>query len=195
MKLIIGLGNPGKKYDNTRHNIGFRILDHLAASESIKFKKKVLFKYAALANKAVIIKPLTYMNLSGKAALEARKFFPVSDTLVVFDDIYLPLGAIRIRQKGSDGGHKGVRSIFEQLSPVEFVRLKIGVGSPSCRKDESISESISWQTNSDYVLANFSKEEEKVLAETVSLSVDLIKVFIENGYEDMVSYYSRIYNV
>lgn len=185
MKLIVGLGNPGKKYDNTRHNIGFRIADQLADSENIKFKRKWSFKYAAISNKAIIIKPMTFMNLSGKAALEARNYFSPDETLVIADDIYLPLGVLRLRQKGSDGGHKGIRSIIGSYETDAFLRLKIGISS---NPDDVINQE---RALSSYVLARFTSHEEKIIAKSVSASVEILKIYIENGLEEALKAYSR----
>jgi peptidyl-tRNA hydrolase, PTH1 family len=179
MKLIVGLGNPGQEYDLTRHNVGFLILDYLAEMLKIKYRKGRYMLAAIHKNRAVLIKPQTFMNLSGKAVLEAAKQYPISDTIVVYDDIYLPSGEIRIREKGSDGGHKGIRSIVEELGHGEFARLRIGIGSP--QKEEL----------SDYVLNPFADKEVKMLNETFDFCGLLLQEFIGRDYKAMIDCYSR----
>ncbi len=190
MKLIIGLGNPGKKYDNTRHNIGFRIIDTLVDSIDAKFKRKWSFKYAAVSNKAIIIKPMTFMNLSGRAALEARNFFSATESLVVTDDIYLPLGVIRLRQKGSDGGHKGIRSIINIYGNDQFIRLRVGVGTVS--SDDISSSDFQQRELSSYVLSRFTSEENETLDSSTTDCVDLLKTYIDSSFEETLKKYSQI---
>jgi PTH1 family peptidyl-tRNA hydrolase len=134
LNLIVGLGNPGRKYQKTRHNLGFRVVDHLAAERGRRFKSGkgdyLLCEIREEERTIRLLKPLTYMNASGEAVAEAleRLGHDVQDLLVVCDDANLPLGKIRIREKGSDGGHKGLRSIIYHLGSVDFARLRMGVG-------------------------------------------------------------------
>ncbi len=178
MKSIVGLGNPGSKYRNTRHNIGFMILDRLVAGRKIKWKRDKLFHYA-VDNEALYLKPSTFMNLSGEAVLKALKKYHFSSLLTVFDDIYLPLGQIRIREKGSAGGHKGVKSIINLLGKSEFTRLRIGIGSPD------------FTGLSEYVLTDFTREEIPILNETKNFACLLIEQFIIGDYKQMIDCYSK----
>ena len=132
--LIIGLGNPGEKYEDTRHNIGFKVLDNLVRLSNISFSTDKLADVATIKFKGrnlFLVKPNTFMNLSGKAVnywMQKEKI-PIENILVITDDISLPFGSIRMRAKGSDGGHKGLKSIIESLSSPKFPRIKFGVGS------------------------------------------------------------------
>lgn len=136
MKLIVGLGNPGKKYEDTRHNIGFHVIDNLAKNLNIKLnqeKWKGLFGFETInGEKLFLLKPLTYMNLSGEAVRPLIDFYKINidDVLIVFDDLDLPPGKIRLRQKGSHGGHNGIKSITSHLGTDQFKRIKIGIGRP-----------------------------------------------------------------
>jgi PTH1 family peptidyl-tRNA hydrolase len=177
MKIITGLGNPGEEYQLNRHNIGFMILDKFANSRKMSFEKD---GNALVAKRSLfkLIKPLTFMNLSGKAVVRFHE--SIEDTLVVCDDIYLPLGEIRLRQSGSDGGHNGLASVIYELETVDFSRMRIGVGKPE---------------NSDevkhYVLENFSTDELITLEKTIEFAVKLIDCFIANGFQTMLNYYSK----
>ena len=169
--LIAGLGNTGKEYENTRHNIGFMILDALAGASNIAFKTDRLADVAELKYKGkafILIKPSTYMNLSGKAVnywLQKEKI-TIENLLVITDDIALPLGAMRIRPKGSDGGHNGLKNIQEVIGTTEYARLRFGVGSdfPKGRQVE-------------YVLGKWGDEELKALSPRVELAADAVKAF------------------
>ena len=135
MKLIVGLGNPGKEYSGTRHNVGFAVIDELSNEYSIdvsKGKFKGVYGEGRINNERVILlKPLTYMNLSGESIKAVSDFYkiPVEDIIVIYDDISLPVGGLRIREKGSAGGHNGIKSIIAHLKTDEFPRIKVGVGS------------------------------------------------------------------
>ena len=178
MKLIVGLGNPGSKYNKTRHNIGFAIIDAILEERKSGYKKDPLYLYAK-DGEVIFLKPLTYMNLSGTAVAKVTDKFEITTLLVIYDDIYLPLGEIRIREKGSDGGHKGIRSILEYLEDSNFTRLRIGIGSPE------------FTELSDFVLANFTKAETKVIKETKDFACRLIEQFILGGYKQMIDYFSK----
>ena len=154
MYLIAGLGNPDKKYEATRHNIGFETIDLLAHKEGIRLTK---LKHKAVCGdgiicgeKVIIAKPQTYMNLSGESIRDIVKFYkiPVQNVIVVCDDINLEIGRLRIRPKGSDGGHNGLKSIIYQLASDDFVRIRMGVGAPKGEHYDL----------ADYVLGKFSKE-------------------------------------
>jgi len=175
MYLIAGLGNPEKKYEATRHNIGFETIDLLAHETRIslsKLKHKAVMGDGVICGEKVIIaKPQTYMNLSGESIRDIAGFYkiPVENIIIVCDDINLELGRIRIRPKGSDGGHNGLKSIIYQLADDGFVRIRMGVGAP---KGEHYNLA-------DYVLGRFSKEEIEVLTPTANRVVEAIKVIIE----------------
>ncbi|MDQ0150243.1 aminoacyl-tRNA hydrolase [Eubacterium multiforme] len=163
MFLIVGLGNPGSKYDNTRHNIGFEAIDYIAKKYNIDInRKKFKGEYGEGfigSEKVILMKPTTYMNLSGECVREVLDFYKLTneDMLVIYDDISLDIGKIRIRGKGSAGGHNGIKSIIAHVGSDEFSRIKIGVGQP---KEDLV----------NYVLGKFSKEEKEVLEESLEVS-------------------------
>jgi len=175
--LIIGLGNPGEKYDNSRHNIGFKVLDRLASLSNISFSTEKLADVALLKHKGrklVLLKPNTFMNLSGKAVnywMQKEKV-SVDNILVVSDDIDLPFSTIRIRAKGSDGGHNGLRDIIEILQSTIFPRMRFGIGSE-----------FSEGRQSDYVLGNWSDEETDLLDEKMDVAVKMILSFSTIGID------------
>lgn len=154
MKVIVGLGNPEKKYDGTRHNIGFSVIDRISDEYNIpldiKKHKGLCGKGVIAGEKVVLVKPLTYMNLSGECVREVMDFYKLTpqDIIVIFDDISLPPGKIRIRPKGSAGGHNGIKSIIAHLNSEEFPRIKCGIGDKPKGYDLA-----------DYVLSRFGKEE------------------------------------
>lgn len=160
MFLIVGLGNPEEKYNNTRHNIGFEAIDYIASKYNIDINRK---KFKGTCGegfigteKVILIKPTTYMNLSGECLREVLDFYKLTneDILVIYDDISLDVGRLRIRPKGSAGGHNGIKSIISHLGTDEFARIKIGVGQP---KGDLV----------NHVLGKFSKEEKEVLDESL----------------------------
>ncbi|MBQ2282672.1 MAG: aminoacyl-tRNA hydrolase [Agathobacter sp.] len=167
MFIIAGLGNPDKKYENTRHNIGFDFIDALGAKYNIPVKEK---KHKALVGtgyiegvKVLLVKPQTYMNLSGESLREVMDFYkidPEEEMLIVFDDISLAPGNIRIRKKGSAGGHNGIKSIIAHTGTQNFTRIKIGVGEKPAGWDLA-----------DYVLGHFPEEDRKLVDEAVSDAV------------------------
>jgi peptidyl-tRNA hydrolase, PTH1 family len=169
--LIAGLGNIGDEYANTRHNIGFLVLDALTRASNISFKTDRLASVAEYRFKGrtfVLIKPSTYMNLSGKAVnywMQAEKI-PVENLLVVTDDIALPFGKLRMKGKGSDGGHNGLKSIQETLGTVDYARLRFGIGSEFSKGRQV-----------EYVLGEWSKEEKAVLPERIEVATEMIKAF------------------
>lgn len=169
--LIAGLGNIGDEYADTRHNIGFNVLDALAGASSIFFKNDRLAAVAELRFKGrtfVLIKPSTYMNLSGKAInywLQAEKI-PVENLLVIVDELALPFGTIRIKGKGSDGGHNGLKSIQETLGTVNYARLRFGIGNDYPKGAQV-----------NYVLGKWTKEEMTALTPRIEIACDAIKAF------------------
>ena len=169
MILIAGLGNPGKEYENTRHNAGFLVLDTLAQKLGADLSER---KHRALCGKAVIggqkvilLKPQTYMNSSGESIRAAADYYkvPPEDILVVYDDISLAPGQLRIRAKGSAGGHNGIKSIIAHLGTQEFPRVKVGIGEKPPRMDLA-----------DYVLGHFSSGEKKIMEEAAKEAADAI---------------------
>jgi peptidyl-tRNA hydrolase, PTH1 family len=178
MKLVVGLGNPGPRYEGTRHNIGYAVVDYLAAAPGVgrwrnRFESQVAETVEG-AEPVLLMKPETFMNLSGRAMRPALDFYKlsVSDLLVVCDDIALPLGKLRVRTKGSDGGQKGLRSIQEALGTPEYVRLRIGVGSPGEHWDAA-----------DYVLSRFKPAERTAVEEAVAQAAQAVLVWVRQGAE------------
>ena len=169
--LIIGLGNIGVDYANTRHNIGFKILDHVAKQESIIFETQKLGDVAVLKFKGrqfILLKPSTYMNLSGKAVTYwmTKENIPIENILVITDDLNLPFGTIRVKTKGSDGGHNGLKDIQDKLQTTNYNRFRFG-----------ISNAFSQGRQVDYVLGEWDEEENKKLPERLEKSLELIKSF------------------
>ncbi len=162
MKLIAGLGNPGSEFAQTRHNIGFEVIDAFAEANHIaldQLKFNAQFGKGVINGEAVLlVKPLTYMNLSGEAIQPLMNFYKLSieDLLVVYDDMDLPVGKIRLRQKGSAGGHNGIKSIIQHSGTQEFKRVRIGIGRPNGR-----------QPVVDYVLKRFDEEDQKVMGDAI----------------------------
>ena len=178
MKLIVGLGNPGLKYKNTRHNVGFMALSAYTEAKSLdgysaKFEGEYL-KFKHGEEDVILFKPLTYMNLSGIAVSQIINYFKIDlkDVLVIYDDKDLPFATLRLRNKGHAGTHNGMKNIIEQLNSIEFKRLRIGLGSP---KDD--------QGMIDFVLEKFSKEELEVLKKCFEKTNKVIDYFIEGKFE------------
>jgi len=186
---VVGLGNPGLKYEFTRHNIGFRIVDSLVQDIEVEFKK-VKSYYSLISrgminnHKVILIKPQTFMNLSGRAVSKVVSYYkiPLQDLLIVYDDLNLELGQVRIRKKGSAGGHKGIESIMQYLDSEEIPRLRIGIGNPS------VNFNFDYVS---YVLSNFNNEEKDKIGEVIQLSTDAIKTVIEDGFEKAMRKYNR----
>ena len=180
MYIIVGLGNPGDKYEKTRHNVGFNVIDLLAKEYSIdvsKLKHKALIGEGRVGTeKVILVKPMTYMNLSGESLRAIMDFYKLSneDVLVLYDDISLEVGRIRIREKGSAGGHNGIKSIIAHLGSDIFSRIKIGVGQP---KSDLV----------NHVLGKFSKEEREVLEETLKAVVDSVEVIIKTDTKEAMN--------
>ena len=174
MFLVVGLGNPGNKYKNTRHNVGFDALDVLANMYSTKIEKekfKGLFNEIRINNeKVILVKPLTYMNLSGESVIQFVNYYniPLENVIVIHDDISIDVGKIRIRQKGSSGGQNGVKNIIQNLSSDNFNRIKIGIGNP-------VNDLVS------YVLGTFSNDERKIIDKTIELAAKAAEKIITNG--------------
>ncbi|MBI5731581.1 MAG: aminoacyl-tRNA hydrolase [Ignavibacteriales bacterium] len=186
MRSIVGLGNPGKRYDFTRHNVGFQILDLFAKKNKIKFiaSKRDYFYSEGLLRSSdfFLIKPLTYMNLSGVAVLDFVSEYSIDleDLLIVYDDVNLQPGQIRLRKSGSDGGHNGIKSIIYHLQNDSFPRLRFGIGSEFEKGDMA-----------EFVLAKFSSNEKKLVEESMGFAVELIEQFIAGGYKSMLDHFSK----
>ena len=175
--LVVGLGNPGEKYENTRHNVGFLTVDQLADRAGVPVQK---LKHRALTNTAevggarvLLMKPVTYMNLSGEAVGEAARFYkiPPDHVLVISDDVSLPIGKLRVRRGGSAGGHNGLKSIIQHLGTDQFPRVKIGVGEKP-HPDYDMA---------DWVLSKFTGEDLKTITEAVKRAADAAACVVKDG--------------
>ena len=185
MKIIVGVGNPERKYDGTRHNIGFSVIDSICdeynISLDIKKHKGLCGKGVIAGEKVMLVKPLTYMNLSGECVREVVEFYKAApqDVIVIFDDISLPPGKIRIRPKGSAGGHNGIKSIISHLNSQEFWRIKCGVGDKPKGYDLA-----------DYVLSRFTKEELPDIEEERKKAVEACECMITQGINEAMNQYN-----
>lgn len=184
MKLIIGLGNVGAKYMFTRHNVGFMLVDKIALDRGVSFKentklKSLITKFYA-DEEIMLVKPTTYMNLSGEAMRAVIDYYKISpeDMIIVYDDLSLNLGKIRFRANGSDGGHNGIKSIIQHLGSKNFARLKIGIGPQPPIPSEA------------FVLQNFPNESLTELKDVLSLSEEAIQFFFKNGIEKTQNKYN-----
>lgn len=184
--LITGLGNPGREYITNRHNVGFMLVDRLAARLETAFSrlesKALLAKTQYQGKRIILAKPQTYMNLSGQAVSSLFRFYklPLSHVLVAYDDVDLPFGTIRLRPKGGSAGQKGMRSIIERLGSQDFPRLRIGIGRPPGRMDAAA-----------YVLQDFSSFETKLLEEILTQGSDAVLHYITHGIESAMTIYNQ----
>ena len=184
MKIVVGLGNPGRNYTGTRHNVGFAVVDSLASAPSAgRFQSRFQAHVAELTEdgeKILLLKPETFMNLSGRAVRQALDFYnlPHSDLLVVCDDFNLPLAKLRVRARGTHGGHNGLRDIQNHLGTSEYARLRIGVGAPN--PNEAV----------DHVLGRFRPSERPVIEEAVALAVQAVLVWARRGVEACMNEYN-----
>ncbi|EOT2914323.1 aminoacyl-tRNA hydrolase [Clostridium perfringens] len=185
MILIVGLGNPGKQYEQTRHNIGFDVIDYMANKYNIdvnRGKFKGICGEGFIENKKVILlKPLTYMNLSGESIRELANFYKLEDDeiIVVYDDISLDIGRLRIREKGSAGGHNGIKSIIQNLGGDKFPRVKVGVGQP---KDNLV----------NHVLGKFSKEDREHIEKVIPVVSDAIVEIVKNDAKESMNKFNGV---
>lgn len=185
MKLIVGLGNPGKEYENTRHNSGFKVLDAIAKECNVDItqkKFKALIANTRIGSESVLLmKPQTYMNLSGEAVIQAVNFYHLdpSDILVIYDDLDLPVGKIRLRQKGSAGGQNGMKNIIAHLHTNEFDRIRVGIG-----KDPRVPVV-------DWVLGKIRKEELQDYEQAVSLAKDAAIYSCSHTFTDTMSNFNK----
>ncbi len=184
MKLVVGLGNPGRNYDGTRHNIGFAVVDLIAARHGLGWEsaptEAVLAKWRAAA--ALVAKPLTFMNLSGQAVGTLLRFYKIEpiDLLVVVDDVNLELGRLRARPSGSAGGHNGLKSIIGVLGSDGFARLRVGVGRGDARRDLA-----------DHVLSTFAPQERDEVTAAVGRSADAAELFVAEGIGAVMNRFNR----
>lgn len=187
MRAVLGIGNPGAQYADTKHNAGFIILDHFAEKHNLVFKPSKGEYYFAEGNldsvPYILIKPTTYVNLSGHAALDIINKYSLSpsDLLVIVDDLHLNLGAYRIRKNGGSGGHNGLESIIYELRTDNFPRLRFGIGN-----------NFSEGAQIHYVLSKFTSEEFDIINSKINLVTELIEKFIEGGVQFMLDYNSKI---
>ncbi|MBN7774170.1 aminoacyl-tRNA hydrolase [Clostridium aminobutyricum] len=186
MYVIVGLGNPGKKYENTRHNIGFITVDLLAERHGIKINKikhKALVGEGTISDqKVLLVKPQTYMNLSGNSVREIMDYYKVNieNLLIIYDDIDLPTGSVRIRKKGSAGTHNGMRSVIYDLQSDQFPRIRIGMGMD--RKMDL----------KDFVTGGFTKSEKILLEKAVEHSADAVECFLRSGIDRAMNEYNIV---
>jgi len=183
IRLVAGLGNPGREYDGTRHNVGFSVVDRLASTLGASFTKEAkwdAFVARVPGSDLVLIKPTTFMNLSGEAVGDYARFYRISSvsTLVVADDVALPLGALRLRKEGGSGGQKGLESVLVHFSTEQVPRLRVGVGGAS------------GADLAGHVLSRFRPEEQSLAEESISRSVDAALCAVRNGMENAMNLYN-----
>lgn len=183
MFLIVGLGNPGSQYEDTRHNIGFKVVDNIAKEYNIEINRQ---KFKGMCGegfingeKVILLKPSTYMNLSGESIREVVDFYKLSneDLVVIYDDISLDVGRLRIREKGSAGGHNGIKSIIVHLGTDIFPRIKVGVGQPNVDLV-------------NYVLGKFTKEEMEILSESIDASTKAVREMLSSDVKTAMNIYN-----
>jgi PTH1 family peptidyl-tRNA hydrolase len=184
--LIAGLGNPGRIYKKNRHNVGFMLLDNIAKAAGESFRRFSSFssvcKITLREKQVILLKPKTYMNLSGSSVREVVDYFKIEipASLIVYDEIALPLGSLRFRQQGSSGGHRGMQSVIEHLGTKEIPRLRIGIAGTSQKRSLA-----------DYVLSNFKKSEKETLSNVLHMSAEGIESFITDGINRTMSLFNR----
>ena len=186
MKMIIGLGNPGKEYAQTKHNVGFMVIDAIADELNVTVEKRQCQAFTQATawdgEKILLVKPQTYMNLSGESVREIIDYYKVdeeNELIVIYDDISLDVGKLRIRKKGSAGGHNGMKNILLHLGHDIFPRIKMGVGDKPKGYDLA-----------DYVLGHFSKEDDRIMKDSVLRAIDAIKVIMEDGPDAAMNRYN-----
>ena len=183
MKMIIGLGNPGKEYAQTKHNVGFMVVDAIAEELNVSVEKRQCQAFTQATSwdgeKILLVKPQTYMNLSGQSVMELLNYYKdkIDDLLVIHDDLDLPPGQLRFKQGGGAGGHNGIKNIIAHLNSNEFDRLKIGIGRG---KNET----------KDYVLTPFAGTDKKLIDEAVTTSIDAVKLWLKQGIAPAMNQYN-----
>jgi len=192
MKLIVGLGNPGKSYARNRHNVGFLCVSHFARVHSVRLDRRQCRARVGTTevkgDKVVLAKPGTFVNLSGQsvACLVHKHHVALTDLLVVYDDLDLPLGKIRLRQSGSSGGHKGMNSVISALGSEDFPRIRVGIGRPQGEKQSACDDDIV-----NYVLSDFSAEEETIIRPVVARVAEAIDCFLNQGIEAAMNEFNQ----
>ncbi|MCF8010114.1 MAG: aminoacyl-tRNA hydrolase [Clostridiales bacterium] len=187
MKIIVGLGNPGERYVNTRHNVGFWVVQKLANNLNTETKKSFLKSKTGQAftvgEKIVFAKPQTYMNASGESVQLLVNWYKISldDLIVIYDDMDLPPGSMRIRTKGGSGGHRGMESIIKSIGSKQFPRLRIGIGKPP----------QSWENNINWVLGKFEQGEKEEVLRAVKEASDALEVMIQKGINPAMNLYNK----
>ncbi|MBC1475286.1 aminoacyl-tRNA hydrolase [Listeria grandensis] len=184
MKMIVGLGNPGKKYERTRHNVGFMVVDELSFRYQTPWKKSkfngMTSSIVVNGEKMLLVKPLTFMNLSGECVRTLMDYYDISvgDVMIIYDDLDLPTGKIRLRQKGSAGGHNGMKSLIQHLKTQEFNRIRVGVDRPA---------------NGDiinYVLGDFPKAEQADIIDAIKKSADAVEAWSNKGFAEVMNQFN-----
>ncbi len=185
MKLIVGLGNPGRQYKDTRHNVGFMFVDRIVEKLGLKFCLDKALKCEILqtnigGEKVIFIKPMTYMNLSGDSVILVKNYYKIEikDILVIYDDLDLETGKIRIRSNGSSGGHKGIQSIINNLGTKDIKRVRIGI------------DKVDSSKTVDYVIGNFSKDDREIVGISIEKGMDIVQDFINISFEQLMSRYN-----
>jgi peptidyl-tRNA hydrolase, PTH1 family len=184
MKVIAGLGNPGQRYAGTRHNVGFEVADLLASRHGLSWESApadaLMARWRAAGT--LVLKPLTFMNLSGHAVGDVLRYFKidVGDLLVIVDEVQLELGRLRARPEGSAGGHNGLKSLIQQLGTDRFARLRIGVGRGDARRDLA-----------DHVLATFDKDERATIDDAITKAADAAELFVVEGIGPVMNRFNR----
>ncbi len=183
IRLVVGLGNPGAEYERTRHNIGFMVLDRLAADWGVAWEREAKWgAYWAKAERAILVKPMTYMNRSGGPLQAVAQFYKIApeEILAIFDDLDLPLGRLRIRLEGGTGGHNGIDSIITTLGSDQIPRLRVGIG--AAPEAGAV----------DYVLGRFFEEEQPLVEKTVARAVEAVKWAIDKGVVSAMNTFNKI---
>ena len=185
MYLIVGLGNPESDYSNTRHNMGFDVINEITKITGIKVTKT---KFDALygmgkinSNKVILVKPQTYMNLSGESVIKFKKFYKISNKniIIIYDDIDLKAGDIRLKPKGSGGTHNGMKSVVDNLRTKEFIRVRVGIGTPENKEDMI-----------NYVIGAIPKREKEILEESVKKAAQSVIEILDNGIDSAMNKYN-----
>ena len=185
MKLIVGLGNPGRNYAHTRHNMGFDTIDKLADSWGVSIEKEnfkgLYTKVKYFDEDVILLKPLTFMNLSGDSIISCMNFFKIEkkDLLVIYDDLDIKPGHLKLKESGSSGGHNGIKSIISNLGSEEFKRIRVGVGRPE------------FDSVIDYVLKKPSKEEQELIDEAQNNAVEAIKIYLKESFNKAMTLYNK----
>ncbi|HHW60337.1 MAG TPA: aminoacyl-tRNA hydrolase [Syntrophomonadaceae bacterium] len=185
MKIVVGLGNPGPNYKDTRHNVGFMVVEELARRHSVERQEQKFDAIIAHTHinqeKVLLIKPLTYMNLSGRAVQAVVRFFKadLDELMIIYDDMDLPVGTLRLRPQGGTGGHKGLMSIQQSLGTQDFPRLRIGIGRPH------------YHDPVDWVLSKFQREEKELITAAINQAADAIESWVNQGLDQAMNTYNQ----